>query len=214
MIESEAVVSSVNIIQRDGRRHLCPLLDLVNADIIGRAHETTVEEPSLAVTRASRPVTCGDFIFENYQQPNHLLFAFHGFMLDNNPSDCALLRGLTINHHDPGAKYASQIQSSSFCISGDNIDSMEELAKFLQIKHGLAAITSSDEDPWLNNEVVPFLTHVLEERIARLDVGWLGSIDLEEEDESIPQRVRFMSRMRRSDLAHFQGALELLKERS
>jgi hypothetical protein len=198
-----------------GRRHLCPLLDLVNADTMGRAHETTVEEASLAVTRASRPVTRGDFIFENYQQPNHLLFAFHGFMLDNNPSDCALLRGLTINHHDPGAKYASHIQSSSsFCISGDNIDSMEELAKFLQIKHGLAAITSSDDDPWLNNEVVPFLTHVLKERIARLDVGWLGTTDLEEEDESIPQRVRFMSRMRRSDLAHFQGALELLKEMS
>ena len=86
------------------------------------------------------------------------------------------------------------------------------LAKFLQIKHGLAAV-ASDEDPWLNNEVVPFLTHVLEERIARLDVGWSGSSDLDEEDESIPQRVRFMSRMRRSDLAHFQGALELLKER-
>lgn len=194
-----------------GKRHLCPLLDLVNADTVGRPHETAVEEP-LAVTRTSRRCKRGEQVFENYQQPNYLLFAFHGFMLDNNPSDCALLGGLTMNQHDPGAKYASRLQSSpTFCISGSNIDSMEELAQFLQMKHGLST-NKSESEAWLNEDVVPYLTQVLEERIARLgDVAESGA---EMEDQHVPQRRRFMSHVVRSDLAHFQGALELMKKRS
>jgi hypothetical protein len=182
----------------NGRRHLCPLLDLANADTIGRPHETTVEE-SFAVTRASRPVKRGDQLFENYQQPNYVLFAFHGFVLENNPSDCALL--MSINHNS----------SPTFCISGSNIDSMEELAKFLRMKHGLAT-NKLESDAWLNEDVVPYLAQVLEERIARL--GDVAESLAELEAESIPQRRRLMSRVTRSDLAHFQGALELMKERS
>ncbi|KAK1733894.1 SET domain-containing protein [Skeletonema marinoi] len=198
----------------DGRRHLTPLLDLVNADSIGRAHETKVEESS-AVTRVSRPVKRGEQVFENYQQPNYLLFAFHGFLLESlesNPSDCALLGGLSINHNDPGAKFASRLQSSpTFCISGTNIDSMEELAQFLRMKHGLST-NKLESESWLNEDVVPYLTQVLKERISRL--GDLTESGTELEDEPTQQRrLHIMSRMAISDLAHFQAALELLKER-
>ncbi len=63
----------------NGKRHLVPLLDLVNADDIGRAHETRLEdfdgtEEKVAVTRASRYIKKGNQIFENYAQPNHMLF--------------------------------------------------------------------------------------------------------------------------------------------
>ncbi|KAL7492110.1 hypothetical protein ACHAWT_001862 [Skeletonema menzelii] len=193
----------------EGRRHLTPLLDLVNADIVGRAHETKVEESS-AVTRASRPVKRGEQVYENYQQPNYLLFAFHGFMLDHNPSDCALLGGLSINRNDPGAKFANRLQSSpTFCISGTNIDTMEELAQFLRMKHGILANELNSVSS-LNEKIVPYLAQVLKERISRLeDLTELGT-DLE--DESVPQRRRYMSRVASSDLAHFQGSLELLKE--
>jgi len=188
----------------DGRRHIAPLLDLVNADSIGRAHETKVEESS-AVTRASRPVKRGEQVFENYQQPNYLLFAFHGFLLESNPSDCALL---TI----PGAKFASRLKSSpTFCISGTNIDSMEELAQFLRMKHGLST-NKLESESWLNEDVVPYLAQVLKERISRL--GDLTESGTELEDEPTQhRRLYIMSRMAISDLAHFQAALELLKER-
>ncbi|KAL7427129.1 hypothetical protein ACHAXM_000718 [Skeletonema potamos] len=195
----------------NGRRHLCPLLDLVNADTIGRSHETKKEE-SFAVTRASRPVKRGEQVFENYQQPNYLLFAFHGFLLENNPSDCALLMGSSINHNDPGAKYqyASRLQSSpTFCISGSNVDSMEELAKLLRMKHGLVT-NKSESEPWLNEDVAPYLAQVLEERVARLRDGDESLTVTELEDKSILQRRRLMSRVVRSDLAHFQGALDYL----
>eukprot|EP00984_Skeletonema_dohrnii_P015496 scaffold6714_cov75-Skeletonema_dohrnii-CCMP3373.AAC.10 len=195
----------------DGRRHITPLLDLVNADGIGRAHETKVEE-SAAVTRSSRPVKRGEQVFENYQQPNYLLFAFHGFMLESNPSDCALLGGLSINHNDPGAKFASRLQSPpTFCISGTNIDSMEELAHFLRMKHGLST-NKLESESWLNEDVVPYLAQVLKERISRL--GDLTESGTELEDEPTQhRRLYIMSRMAISDLAHFQAALELLKER-
>jgi len=195
----------------DGRRHLCPLLDLVNADVIGRAHETKVEESS-AVTRASRPVKRGKQVCENYQQPNYLLFAFHGFVLGSNQSDCALLGGLSINHNDPGAKFAKRLQSSpTFCISGTNVDSMKELAQFLRMKHGLST-KNLHSGAWLDEDVVPFLTQVLEERISRLGDLTETESETELEDESIPQRRRYMYHVTRSDLAHFLGSLELLKE--
>ena len=196
----------------DGRRNLVPLLDLVNADTIGRAHETKVEE-SFAVTRASRSVSAGEQIYENYQQPNCLLFAFHGFILDQNPNDCALLLGgLSINRNDPGFKFANRQQSSpTFCISGTNIDSLAELAQFLRMKHGLSVEESEPDSLLSENELVPHLTQVLEERISRLEDLTESGTNLE--DASIPQRRRYMSRVTSSDLAHFQASLELLNER-
>ena len=82
--------------------------------------------------------------------------------------------------------------------------------QFLRMKHGLST-EELESDSLLSDEVVPYLTQVLEERISRLEDLTESVTNLE--DESIPQRQRYMSRMANSDLSHFQGSLELLNER-
>eukprot|EP00986_Skeletonema_menzelii_P018015 scaffold23821_cov57-Skeletonema_menzelii.AAC.1 len=78
---------------------------------------------------------------------------------------------------------------------------MEELAQFLRMKHGILANELNSVSS-LNEKIVPYLAQVLKERISRLeDLTELGT-DLE--DESVPQRRRYMSRVASSDLAHFQ----------
>ncbi|KAL9187112.1 hypothetical protein ACHAXT_010832 [Thalassiosira profunda] len=194
----------------DGMRHLSPLLDLVNADSIGRAHATTVEDsedgrPSVAVTRASRCVQKGEQLFENYSQPNHLLFSFHGFLLEDNPNACALLGGLSIDSNDPGARFARQRSAShTFCIKGE--DSLEELAHFLRMKHDLSRDNSSGLA--IDDEVRPHLIQLMEERIARLTEAMdTATIDV----ATASSRVRFMRQMVQNDLMHFQHALAKLK---
>ena len=199
----------------EGRRNLCPLLDLVNADPIGRAHETKMDK-SFAVTRASRPVNRGEQIFENYEQPNYILFAFHGFMLENNPNDCALLTGLSINRNNHGANPANRPQASpTFCISRSNIESLKELTQFLRQTRGLSTNHQLGLEDWLNEDDVPYLTQVLEQRVARLgdaaDVGFESELD--EAAVTVGQR-KAMTRMAKSDLDHLRGALELLKPKS
>ena len=185
----------------EGQRHLTPLLDLVNADNIGRAHETRLEDSGgtkrdVAVTRASRHVKRGEQVFENYAQPNYLLFTYHGFLLEENQNDCALLDGLYIERSDPGARNAHQLRSTTptFCMR--NLPSVEELAHFLRIKHDLSGSNIDDV-------VRPYLIAVLEERIARLTESMATSVDA----TRFP-RLQFMRKMVANDLAHFQHALK------
>ena len=190
----------------DNTRHLTPLLDLVNADVVGRVHETKIEDSidmtqKLAVTRASRPIHAGEQIFEHYGQPNYLLFSYHGFVLEENPSDCALLQGLFISRNDPGAKHAHRLRSTTptFCIKEKA--SIEELAQFLRVKHGLSAENSASSV--IDDGVRPYLTYVLNERIARL-------IEARESQNVMSvsfSRLQFMRKMAELDLEHFQYAL-------
>mmetsp|Transcript_10248 Transcript_10248/g.22785 ORF Transcript_10248/g.22785 Transcript_10248/m.22785 type:complete len:700 (-) Transcript_10248:194-2293(-) len=191
-----------------GGRHLSPLLDIVNADGNGRAHETRLEDSEdmkrkVAVTRASRRVQKGEQVFENYAQPNYLLFAYHGFLLENNTNDCALLDGLYISRNDPGAKYAHRLRSSAptFCIRDSS--SIEELAQFLRVKHGLSHEKSASGLN-LDDVVRPYLIQVLEERVARLMEAI--NINIDEESISLP-RLEFMRQMVKNDLTHFKHAL-------
>eukprot|EP00579_Thalassiosira_antarctica_P011033 CAMPEP_0201922282 /NCGR_PEP_ID=MMETSP0903-20130614/10358_1 /ASSEMBLY_ACC=CAM_ASM_000552 /TAXON_ID=420261 /ORGANISM="Thalassiosira antarctica, Strain CCMP982" /LENGTH=1043 /DNA_ID=CAMNT_0048459387 /DNA_START=185 /DNA_END=3316 /DNA_ORIENTATION=- len=186
-----------------GRRHLSPLLDLVNADDKGLAHETRLEDSEdmkqkVAVTRASRPVKKGEQVFENYAQPNYLLFTYLGFLVEGNTNDCALLDGLSIHRNDPGAKYAHQLQSTAptFCIR--DLQSVEELAHFLLVKHGLTFENSSDSK--INDKVRPYLIEVLEGRVSRLMEAMDTTIDVD-------SRLRFMRQIVKNDLMHFQHAL-------
>lgn len=188
-----------------GNRHLVPLLDLVNADGIGIAHETRLEysddiEGNVAVTRASRRLENSHQVLENYAQPNYLLFTYHGFLLENNANDCALLDGLFIHRNDPGAKISHLLPTiaPTFCMR--NKDSVEELSRFLKIKYGLPRNNDIVDD-----NVRPYLIQVLEERIARLTeafeitVGGGGNI--------LP-RLQFMRQIVKNDLFHFQFALK------
>lgn len=192
-----------------GKRHLSPLLDLVNADSKGHPHETNLEDSEdmqqkVAVTRASRRVQKGEQIFENYGQPNYLLFTYHGFLLEENTDDCALLDGLFIHRDDPGAKSAHQHLRSAtptFCIRDEA--SVEELAHFLRVKHGLSLDNTSTSN--IDEEVRPYLIQVLEGRIARLTEAVDAKSDTEISD--LPRRVQFMRQMEKNDLKYFQEAL-------
>ena len=184
------------------KRHLVPLLDLINADTTGRSHETKMLDDDIAVTRASRRITKGTQVFENYAQPNYLLFSYHGFLLEDNPNDCALLDGLVINRKDIGAKTARHhlhSMSPTFCIR--DLASIEELANFLRVKHGLSIGKSSTID----DEVRPYLIEVLEGRIPRLT----EAIKVNNEVKSgAPSRLRFMKQVVQNDLLHFKHALD------
>ena len=190
----------------NGIRHLVPLLDLVNADVVGSAHETRLEdsdnivEGKVAVTRASRYVKKGDQVFENYAQPNYLLFTYHGFLLDKNRSDCALLDGLFIHRHDPGAKYAHRLPTiaPTFCIRDK--DSIEELSQFFRMKYGLSLNSHG-----VDESVRPYLIQVLERRIARLTE--LMSTIVHDGENTKP-RLQFMMQIVKNDLLHFQHALD------
>jgi hypothetical protein len=193
----------------NGKRHLVPLLDLVNADGISIAHETRLEDSDTriiaekaAVTRASRHVKKGEQVFENYAQSNYLLFTYHGFILDDNPNDCALLDGLYIHRDDPGAKYAHRLPTiaPTFCIREKQ--SIDELAQFLRAKHDL----SVDSDG-VNDSMRPYVIQVLEERIVRLNETMHGMMVHDDEENLLP-RLQYMKQIVKNDLAHFQHALD------
>lgn len=69
----------------NGERHLVPMLDLVNCaegPDPSRVHATNLDDSlQFAITKADRTYRAGDQIFENYGQPNHIYFTYHGFSL-------------------------------------------------------------------------------------------------------------------------------------
>ena len=73
--------------------------------------------------------------------------------------------------------------------------SLDELARFLKVKHGLLP----------NDDVSPYLIGVLEERIARLNES-VEEKDID--DGSISPTLGFMRQMVKNDLHHFQYALD------
>jgi hypothetical protein len=76
-----------------GSRHLVPMLDFINCkeneakpDLL---HSTVMDEKGAhAVTKGGGLFPAGTQVFENYGQPNHIYFMYHGFTLDNNTHDC------------------------------------------------------------------------------------------------------------------------------
>ena len=189
----------------NGSRHLVPLLDLVNADNNGEPHKTRLVDNDddsrnvSAVTVSSRHVMKGDEVFENYGQPNYLLFTYHGFILDENSNDCALIDRLPINnsHHHRHQKAVSP----AFCISG-NIESLSELAQFLRTNYGLAQSSNNGID-----DVRSYIEKILEERIARLTEALLDSVNVDEWE--LP-RVRYMTQVVTNDLIQFRQALDVV----
>lgn len=71
-------------------RHLAPLLDMVNCKAGGsRPHKTFVNVTrGTAVTHVASSYKAGEQVFEDYGQPNHIYFLYHGFSLDGNEHDC------------------------------------------------------------------------------------------------------------------------------
>lgn len=80
----------------NGERHLVPLLDFVNCGIGPQeyqVHSTALDSAGEnAITRAGWDFAAGEQIFENYGQPNHIYFMYHGFVLPINPFDCVSIK--------------------------------------------------------------------------------------------------------------------------
>ena len=89
-----------------GKRHIVPMLDFVNCNErveeggpLGRIHATTWgaipgELPSsqaFALTKSAWNLKKGEQLFENYGQPNHIYYTYHGFVLPNSEYDCVHL---------------------------------------------------------------------------------------------------------------------------
>jgi len=88
-----------------GQRHLVPMLDLINCaegPNPSRVHSTDLDPTgALALTRADRRYARGDQIFENYGQPNHIYFAYHGFSLAGTNAAASFPgRPVAANTHD------------------------------------------------------------------------------------------------------------------
>ena len=95
-----------------------------------------------------------------------------------------------------------------------NIDSLKGLTQFLRQSRGLS--TKLEPGNWLKDDDVPYLTQVLEQRVARLgDAGnSIGSGSELDEVYSTFGRRKAMTSMAKSDLANLVGALEMLKPMS
>eukprot|EP00924_Labyrinthula_sp_SR-Ha-C_P010462 augustus_masked-scaffold_79-processed-gene-0.5-mRNA-1 protein AED:1.00 eAED:1.00 QI:0/-1/0/0/-1/1/1/0/878 len=73
--------------------NLVPLLDFVNCGNKGRVHETTYSQSkNTVITATKRSFSKGEQLLENYGQPNYIYFIYHGFVLDENPADCFLIK--------------------------------------------------------------------------------------------------------------------------
>jgi len=77
-----------------GGRHLTPMLDMINCmegpSNPERVHSTRLDaKGTSAVTLAPWAVPKGEQVWENYGQPNHIYFEFHGFSLPSHPRLCA-----------------------------------------------------------------------------------------------------------------------------
>lgn len=84
----------------NGQRHLVPMLDLVNAADASEippgasVHRTTTvvrDRKRFAITSAAWQFDQGEQVLENYGQPNHILYLYHGFALTANDHDCVRL---------------------------------------------------------------------------------------------------------------------------
>jgi histone-lysine N-methyltransferase SETD3 len=86
-----------------GQRHLVPMLDFVNCkegpENPSRVHSTTTASTGrgsdVAITKAPWAFKRGEQVFENYGQPNHIYYMYHGFVLQNVPD-----KGIIGNSHD------------------------------------------------------------------------------------------------------------------
>ena len=76
----------------DGIRHLVPLLDLINCKELtdkNAIHKTELDDSMAnAITRSPDDFQENEQVFENYGQPNHIYFMYHGFVLESNSHDC------------------------------------------------------------------------------------------------------------------------------
>lgn len=79
----------------NGKRHLVPVLDMVNCGQGGggeRVHSTVLDATGkYAITKAAWAFPSGSQVLEDYGQPNHIYYMYHGFSIPNNTYNCVYL---------------------------------------------------------------------------------------------------------------------------
>lgn len=132
-----------------GGRHLVPMLDLLNC-VEGpdpaRIHSTKLDaQGSNAVTLAPWSLKAGDQVYENYGQPNHIYFTYHGFVLDSNTHDCVQI-ALGVNPNDTPdvqAAVADRLKKARFrpnfsaCVAPASIPA--NALGYIEKAHGVSA---------------------------------------------------------------------------
>ena len=152
-----------------GKRNLVPLLDLINCQDGpegSTVHKTELDGDGVnAVTLAPWNFGEGEQVFENYGQPNHVYFMYHGFVLEENAYDCSLMIS-GIHETDEGIKgkdmedvkqklIAGGFRSYSpeFCVSPASIEEeVKKLLTFLEIKNGRMA-AARDVNEYVDREL-------------------------------------------------------------
>mmetsp|Transcript_16301 Transcript_16301/g.23221 ORF Transcript_16301/g.23221 Transcript_16301/m.23221 type:complete len:935 (-) Transcript_16301:120-2924(-) len=163
----------------DGKRHLVPLLDLVNClefrksnGVINAPHKTTSDKKKmLAITKATAPFKEGEQLFENYASSNHIYLLYHGFTLINNSYDCAYVSGtkLNVRGHDNIQDMETRLlqhgfdssTESEFCLKDKK--SIDNFANFVRIKYNMR----HDVKNGLASDVIETVRNYLRERIDR-----------------------------------------------
>lgn len=180
----------------EGKRHLVPMLDFVNC-VEGpdpsKVHSTSLQESMLsgftesyAVTKAAWDFPVGKQLFENYGQPNHIYFTYHGFSLEDgaNSHDCVYLE-FSLAHDevkaiDWNSAVAKTVAQEIRMRSQDRFQTCMDtkigrnIWLFLALKHNRIAdiSTTTKKDLQLQLLKVPtaadeaFLLQFIEERIA------------------------------------------------
>lgn len=203
-----------------GKRHLAPLLDLVNcmeqlngAGLPTTVHKTFVDESNYAITKAARAFKKGEQIFENYGQPNHIYFMYHGFTLgENNTHDCAHWGELRITPNDKGAQNLMEAKSRlsksgfsslnpSFCIKDGS--SLDRVAQFLRVKYGL---DKNDDEMGLSSDVLPYVKQHLSDRIRRYKET-KRTLDA---SLKLPKQVTYMVDIVNKEMYYFKTALDVV----
>ena len=197
-----------------GKRHLVPLLDLVNCldssnDLV-EAHQTSLEG-HYAVTNATSVYKRGQQVFENYAQPNYIYFMHHGFILEQNSHDCALFKDLSISKSDLGTRTVEEIRSRlirtgfptasfnpTFCIKDSS--SLDSVANFVRIKLG----KEGGDSRGMGRDVEDFIRQALKKRIERykaVEANVLGCVE-----KKLPKISETMLSIVKSEQSFFEAA--------
>jgi hypothetical protein len=97
------------------------------------------ETKSFAVTKGAWDFKKGEQLFEPYGQPNHIYFAYHGFLLDHNAHDCVSLNLAVSKNHPKRVEIQKElkmarVRSTSFCVSTSKITT--SLLEYMRIAFG------------------------------------------------------------------------------
>lgn len=207
------------------KRHLVPLLDLVNCGILGNEEDqsihSTVLSDEYAVTKSSHGFSKGQPVLENYGQPNYIYFLYHGFILsEENHHDCALYENsLFINRHSQNyssdekqrllyqnlSKYNFHSTSPSFCIK--DLKSLDRMADFVRIKYDLFHLEKESHPSGLSENTKEHVKELLQQRILRYDFE-----DEKDEEDEVPYVLQCMRDLVKSERRHFRNALHELDD--